>query len=43
MESVCWIDFERLKELAAAGAEGYCIFPWETSALESAFQRRYGI
>ena len=43
VESVCWIDFERLKELAAAGAEGYCIFPWETSALESAFQRRYGI
>ena len=43
VEAVCWIDFERLKELAAAGAEGYCIFPWETSALESAFQRRYGI
>ena len=49
VESVCWIvdgtPFGRdvLKELAAAGAEGYCIFPWETSALESAFQRRYGI
>ena len=32
-------DFERLKELAAAGAEGYSFFRGETSALESAFHK----
>lgn len=40
-EGVCWIEFERLKELAAAGTPEYCIFPWETDALEDAFRKRY--
>ena len=41
VEGVCWIEFERLKELAAAGTPEYCIFPWETDALEDAFRKRY--
>lgn len=41
VEGVCWIAFERLKELAASGAPGYCIFPWETDALEEVFRKRY--
>lgn len=43
VEDVCWIEFDRLKELAAAGAPGYCIFPWETEALEDAFRKREGV
>lgn len=37
VESVCWIDFERLKELAAAGAKGYC-FPVVNKCPGTAFQ-----
>ncbi|HJA92076.1 MAG TPA: NUDIX domain-containing protein [Candidatus Eisenbergiella merdipullorum] len=39
VDSVCWMDFEKLKAHSEAGDPAFCVFAWEIDALEDGFRK----